>query len=123
MEPKSFGELLRFYRESYGDRAGLNRPGQPRIELKAQALINCLLEHGVRISAPSFSEIEKGVSLPREAQAFYDAVSICLALNPSESEALLLALSRDILTNRLSSETAHRVIDARYTDRAAKPQN
>ena len=118
MESKSFGELLRFYRESYGDRMGLNRPGQPKMELKAQALINCLFEHGVRISAPSFSEIEKGVSLPREAQAFFDAASICLALDPGESEALLLALSRDILTNRLSSETAHKVIDARYGDLA-----
>jgi hypothetical protein len=118
MEPRSFGQLLRSYRESYGDRMGLNRPGQAKIELKAQALINCLFEHGVRISAPSFSEIEKGVSLPREAQAFYEAASTCLALNPGESEVLLLALSRDILTNRLSSDTAHKVIDARYGERA-----
>jgi hypothetical protein len=118
MESKSFGELLRLYRESYGERVGLNKPGQPKIELKAQALINCLFEHGVKISAPSFSEIEKGVSLPREAQAFFDAASVCLSLTAGESEALLLALSRDILTNRLSQETAEKVIDARHRERA-----
>ncbi len=117
MEPKTFGELLRLYRETYGERVGMNKPGQPKIELKAHALINCLFEHGVKISAPSFSEIEKGVTLPREAQAFLDAASTCLALNSTEQETLLLALASDILTHRLSPGAARKVIDARQRPR------
>jgi hypothetical protein len=116
MEPPTFGDLLRSYRESYGGRVGLNRPGRPKIELKAQALINCLAEHGVKISPPAFSEIEKSASLPREAQAFLDAVSVCLALSPEQSDELLLALSRDILSNRLSPKAAQWVVDGRRRD-------
>ncbi|HEY7782217.1 MAG TPA: hypothetical protein VIC85_18650 [Ktedonobacterales bacterium] len=103
MDLRGFGALLREYRESYGERILQRdrRPGRPRVRLTAQALIACMEETGYSISSGSYSEIEAGNTLPRDARSFVRSVSVCLELDDAQSARLTEQLAYDIVRSKL----------------------
>ena len=101
-----FGEALRYYRETYQDRIRQTNPDMPRIRITALALIDCMERKGYSISSGAYSEIEAGISIPREPRAFIAAASSCLAI-PEGSlpwQTLTLQLAFDVLAKKLGEE-------------------
>lgn len=105
---ESFGALLRFYRETYGERMQRRDPTMPRVKLTALALIECLRKRGYSITSGTLSEIEAGSNIPRDPKAFIDAVSLCLGLEIEGEDwrALVQFLAYDIVRARVGPEVA-----------------
>ena len=103
-----FGEALRHYRETYQDRIRQTNPDMPRIRITALALIDCMDRKGYSISSGAYSEIEAGISIPKDPKAFIAAAASCLAIaeGSADWEALLLQLAFDVLAKKLGEELA-----------------
>lgn len=105
-----FAELLRYYRENYGERIGGGGPGQPRIQLTASALLECMRERGYSLSSGSYSLIESGDALPRDAAKFITTVSQCLTLSKKEQESLVHQFAYDYLRSKLGEDLVNKVL-------------
>lgn len=80
-----FGHALRHYRETISDRLG--RSDLPRMQVTAAALLKCVEQGGsIVISQASYSDIENGLSLPRDPEQFLSAVAPCLAIKKDSLE-------------------------------------
>jgi hypothetical protein len=110
-----FGTLLRSLRESYPERVGKKRPGSAlaKTKLRAAGLIQCLVGHGYSVSSGAYSELERGVSLPKDPKRFLDAVTKCLELDASEVGNLTDQLGYDIVRSRLGEDAANHVFKRR----------
>lgn len=88
---RHFGEMLRHYRDTYGERKSKSDPAFPRgIKLPAAGVVQWLNEHDYDISQSTYSEIESGISFPRYSGAFIDKVCECLGLNVGGDEWLAM---------------------------------
>jgi hypothetical protein len=98
-----FGRQLRRLRETYVERTGRGSSSAPmlRTRVSALALIQCLQQAGYSISSGAFSEIENGLSIPRDAPEFLAAVSTCLQLTDDEQTDLRERLIYDVAYARL----------------------
>jgi hypothetical protein len=108
-----FGRLLRSYRESYGERIHRKYPDVLETRLTASTLISCMhRSHQYDIASGAYSEVEAGLILPREPQAFLDAVTACLAIDEGSDEyvALARALAHDVVSWRAGKAIANRAI-------------
>lgn len=104
-----FGEALRYYRETYQERIRRNNPDMPdmpRIRITALSLISCMDRRGYSITSGAYSEIEGGISIPRDPRAFLDAVARCLAIEEGSNEwnQLVYQLGYDILVKKLGPD-------------------
>lgn len=107
-EYQHFGEALRHYRETYQQRIRKSNPNMPRIHITALALIDCMRQHNYSISSGAYSEIESGISTPKDPRAFLEAVSKCLAIDEGSDEwrVLVQQLGFDILAKKMGEEYA-----------------
>ena len=106
-----FGEALRYYRETYQERISKNNPAMPdmpRIRITALSLIGCMDRKGYSISSGAYSEIEAGISIPKDPRAFLEAATKCLAIEESSDDwrALVQQLGYDIVAKKLGPEYA-----------------
>jgi len=106
-----FGEALRYYRETYQERISRNNPAMPdmpRIRITALSLIGCMDRKGYSISSGAYSEIEAGISIPKDPRAFLEAAAKCLAIEEGSDEwrTLVQQLGYDIVAKKLGSEYA-----------------
>jgi hypothetical protein len=110
IDSRSFGAMLRTLRESYPERVGHARPGTAlgNTKLSAAGLIKCLESHGVSMSSGAYSEIENGLSLPKNPKLFLEAVIVCLELSSKEADALIDQLGYDIVRSKLGDDIAVR---------------
>jgi hypothetical protein len=102
-----FGEALRYYRETYQERTNSN-PDMPRMRVTALALIGCMEKRGYPISSGAYSEIESGISIPKDPRTFLEAAAKCLAIQDGSDEwrALVQQLGYDIVAKKLGPEYA-----------------
>jgi hypothetical protein len=109
---KHFGEALRHYRDTYPDRIRRNSPDMPRIRVSALSLIECMDKRGYSISSGAYSEIESGISLPKDPRTFLDACTKCLAIDEGSPEwqTLVEQLAYDIVVKKLGPEYARYVL-------------
>ncbi len=112
--PNYFGRRLRALRETYVERTGRGSSGGPilRTRVSALALIQCLEQAGYSISSGAFSEIENGLSIPRDSSHFLEAICACLQVGRDDQEDLIKRLAYDVLYARLG-ELAEQVFPAR----------
>jgi hypothetical protein len=109
-----FGHVLRHYRETLSER--IHRPGLnllPQMQVTATALLKCVEQSkGLVISQASYSEIENGLSLPRDPEAFLNAVAPCLAIEEDSIEwwTLVQYLSHGLIAQKLGGEIADQVV-------------
>ena len=109
-----FGDVLRHYRETLAER--IHYPGLsilPQMQVTATALLKCVEQSaGIVISHASYSEIENGLSLPRDPEAFLCAVAPCLAIEKDSMEwwTLVQYLSHGLIAQKLGSEVADQVV-------------
>lgn len=107
---RRFGLQLRAFRETYSERVAQRNPRTPqeapvpRMRLSALALIDCLSKSGYPITSGAYSEIESGNSIPRDVQAFLEAVSSCLQLTNDERQILVSTLGYDLVFPRLGEQ-------------------
>jgi hypothetical protein len=103
-----FGEALRNYRETYQERIRKHNPDMPRIRITALALIDCMEKKGYSISSGAYSEIESGISIPKDPRAFVEAACKCLAIEEGSDEwrTLVQQLGYDIVAKKLGPEYA-----------------
>lgn len=99
-EFRHFGDLLKIFREAYGDRLRRQNPGMPRLKLTATALVRCLNDHDYVISGPTYTEIESGANIPKRPDDFLRIASTCLGLEAAERDALRQQLSFDVVRGR-----------------------
>ncbi len=97
---RSFGRLLRKLRERHSLQASADAQGKSR-GVSAAMLIEAMQQAGYPLSGAAYSEIENGVSFPRDATAFIDAVVTCLGLSEEEKLSLEAALAYDVVFARL----------------------
>jgi hypothetical protein len=69
--------------------------------LTSKAVVACLKAHDYDLTLPTYSEIEAGANLPRNAAVFLAKIEECLGLKPQERRDLELALAHDILYARM----------------------
>lgn len=102
-----FGRGLKLYRKGFGDNLHHDTPEDPvvRSRVTSADLIECLDRAGQPISQTAYSEIESGISLPRNPADFLRAVGRCLRLSDAEVEDLKLRLFYDVLYQRLGDLT------------------
>jgi transcriptional regulator with XRE-family HTH domain len=98
---RAFGQLLRALRASHCLRASGGDGAKPRHRPSASALVARLQKAGYPLSGATYSEIENGLSFPRDAAAFIDAVAACLGLSEDEKRSLQTALAYDVVYTRL----------------------
>jgi hypothetical protein len=109
-----FGHALRHYRETLSER--IQRPGSsllPQMQVTATSLLKCVEQSsGLAISQASYSEIENGLGLPRDPEAFLHAVAPCLAIEKDSLEwwTLVQYLSHGLIAQKLGGEIADRVV-------------
>lgn len=109
-----FGDMLRYYRNNYGDRMHLRNALIPRgIKLPANGLVDCLNDHGYEISQSTYSEIESGATFPRYSGRFINAVCTCLGLEIGKQEwkALSQQLVFDVVSERFGPEIARLAVN------------
>ncbi len=110
---RAFGQMLREYRESYGERMRAKNPRLPRVRLTALALIENLEEQfDFHLTSGAYSEIEQGVTLPRELQRFVDAVTACLGIekNSLDYHRLIQQLAYDVVAWRVGPDIAQQTV-------------
>ncbi len=98
-----FGRQLRALRETYVERTGRGSSTAPmlRTRVSALALIQCLQQSGYSISSGAYSEIENGLSIPRDAPQFVEAVCACLRITGGDKQDLIRRLAYDVLSARI----------------------
>lgn len=108
MRFQHFGEGLRYYRETYRERTNKHDPGMPRFEVTQLSLIGCMDRRGYPISSGAYSEIESGISIPKDPRAFLEAAAKCLAIEEGSDDwrALVQQLGYDIVAKKLGPEYA-----------------
>lgn len=109
---ENFGALLYYLRTTHSERVARNHPDMPirRIRLTQAGLIACLERSGYSISSGAYSEIEQGISLPRDPERFIGALSTCLELNDNERSRLARQLARDAVKPKLGDELTDRAL-------------
>ncbi len=116
-----FGRRLKELRESYVSRIAGASVADPLVRAPSiQALVQCLREHGMPMSAAAYNEIEQGYNVPRKAPEFLEGVAGCLKLTESDAEDLKLRLAYDILWARLG-ELANGIIEEHSAWEAPPP--
>lgn len=106
-----FGHALRHYRETVSDRLG--RSDLPRMQVTAAALLKCVEQGGdVAISQASYSDIENGLSLPRDPEQFLNAVAPCLAIQKDSLEwwTLVQYAIHGLVAQKLGEDIANAAI-------------
>ena len=109
---ESFGELLRYLRETYGERTGRSRPGGPRVTLTALSLIDCLKHHGYPITSGAYSLLESGKSLPKDPIRFFEAIWTCLAVEQDSKYRHLVKQQYgfDLMARYMGREEAEKAV-------------
>jgi len=110
---RAFGQMLREYRESYGERMRAKNPHLPRVRLTALALIEHLEDqYDIHLTSGAYSDIEQGVTLPRELQRFVDAVTACLGIekNSLDYHRLIQQLAYDVVAWRAGPDIAQQTV-------------
>jgi hypothetical protein len=110
-----FGHVLREYRETYGERMRQRNPDQrlPRVKLTALSLIDHLAEQSdYHITSGTYSEIEKGITLPRDLGRFLEAVMLSLGIENRSLEyyRLMQQLAYDVVSWRVGEEFARQTV-------------
>lgn len=98
-----FGPKLRELREQYHSRLAeaSNAALLGKAGLTASAVVGCLRRGGYALSLPSYTEIESGANLPRDAVRFLAVTEQCLSLRSEEKRDLERRLAYDVLHARL----------------------
>lgn len=99
---RSFGQLLRKLRESHSVRGIPAAEGKSR-GTTAVMLVDALQQAGYPLSGAAYSEIENGLTFPRDATAFIAAVVAALGLSEEERLTLEAALAYDVVYARLGA--------------------
>lgn len=86
----NFGDLIKYLRESYARRLGIDAPGRPTVEISAAKLVKSLNSHGYSMSNGAYSLLENGKSLPHDFLFFSDAFCESLAIGPHDKYRALL---------------------------------
>src|SRR5579884_1474293 len=110
---RGFGHLLREYRDSYGERMRTKFPGAPRLKLTALALIQDLAEqYDYHLTSGAYSEIEQGLTLPRELHRFIEVVTACLLIEKGSVDyrRLVQQLAYDVVSWRAGPEIAQQTV-------------
>lgn len=111
---KRFGDMLRYFRNTYGDRMHQRNALMPRgVKLPATGLVECLNEHGYEISQSTYSEIESGATFPRYSGKFINTVCTCLGLESGKQEwkALSQQLVFDVVRDRFGEQIAQLAVN------------
>lgn len=103
---ENFGALVYYLRVTHLERVGRKHPDQPirRVHLTQAALIACLEDAGYQISSGAYSEIEQGISIPRDPKRFIEALSIALDLNDDERRQLAQQVAYDVAKAKLGDD-------------------
>lgn len=103
-----FGKRLRELRASYYQRLSASTPDQLGLQARptASSLITCMRQANYEMSTATYSEIENGVNVPRDADSFLTAVARCLRLSQADEDDLAQRLAYDILSIRLGDYTS-----------------
>jgi hypothetical protein len=111
---RHFGDLLKFFRETFGERMHRQHPELPNmslIKMSATALIANLNAAGYDISQSTYNEIEQGNTLPRLSNEFITALCECLDIkDPTERQALVQQLAFDVVRKRVGKHIACQTI-------------
>lgn len=86
----SLGDMLIYLRRSYSERVEKSHPGGARVTTSAQAVANCLATHGYSMTSGSYSMLERGNTLPKNPESFFEAIGKCLAIDTSSKYWALL---------------------------------
>ncbi|HKV84992.1 MAG TPA: hypothetical protein VJN88_10575 [Ktedonobacterales bacterium] len=78
---ESFGDLLLYLRQTYGERIRRTAPESPHVSLTALAVAEFLKEHGYSMTSGSYSLLEQGKTLPKNPEQFLDVISKCLGID------------------------------------------
>lgn len=107
-----FGAVLRHYRETVAARLQKYSPGLPELQLSAAKLIECMKPR-YEISPAAYSATENGGSLPRDPEAFIDAVAPCLAIERNSLEwwTLVQYAAYDLVAQRLGADVAEMLVE------------
>jgi hypothetical protein len=109
-----FGDLLQYFRETFGERMHRQHPELPNmslVKMSATALIKNLNDAGYEIRQSTYNEIETGNTLPRLSNEFINAVCACLDItDPADRQALVQQLAFDVVKRRVSEDIARRTI-------------
>lgn len=110
---ENFGALLYYLRVTHLERVGRGDPDTPikRVRYTQAALIACLEQSGYPISSGAYSEIEQGISVPRDPKRFIQAVTSCLRLNDDEHKQLVKQLAHDVVEAKLGKELTQLAFD------------
>lgn len=103
-----FGPKVRELREGYLSRLAEGSNAAllgGKAGLTASAVVDCLRNAGYELSLPSYSEIESGANMPRDAARFLTIIEQCLSLKSEEKRDLEHRLAYDILYARLGERT------------------
>lgn len=106
-----FGEVLRENRTTAYKRRAVKMgmdPDLPQGVMTQSDLIACMKKKGYSITSGAYSEIETGISLPKDPRAFIDAVAICMSLDPNDPG--YVAMNQQFVYDRLSR------LGERFTD-------
>lgn len=77
----SFGDLLLYLRQTYGERKRRMAPESPHVSLTALAVADFLKEHGYSMTSGSYSLLEQGKTLPKNPEQFLEVISTCLGID------------------------------------------
>lgn len=116
-----FGACLRHYRETVTSRLKRFSPGLPELQLSAAKVVECMRPR-YDISPAAFSAIENGGSLPRDPEAFIDAVVPCLAIERDSLEwwTLVQYMTHFLIAQKLGDEVADTLVELDPEKLAAK---
>ena len=106
---RHFGEMVKYFRDTFGDRWHEVDPRMPRgVKLSAAGLVASLNDEKYQISPSTLSEIESGASIPQRGGDFIKAVCTVLGLEVEGPEWLALnrQLAYDVVYARLGKEIA-----------------
>ena len=109
---KHVGVLLYHLRVTYGERVARLNPGNPiaRVKLSQDELVTWLNQAGYPIGPGSYSDLEAGKTLPRDAHGFFNTIVECLELNEDERQELLYQLGFDVLKQRIGEQEARELM-------------
>lgn len=114
-----FGLMLKYLRESYGDRMHERNVFVPRgVKLSAAGLVDGLNDANYKIVASTYSYIEAGETQPRHGPEFIRAVCTCLSLDigGAEWKALCRQLAYDVVRERLDQQFADLAVGEVFLD-------
>lgn len=86
---KSLGELLVYLRDTYGERTGYTAQG-PAFDITALAVAEKLSQYGYHMTSGSYSQLEHGLTLPKNPERFFEAICAVLAIDKQSKYWVLL---------------------------------